>query len=40
MSRPPTRRSRHRTLLQPTFFMQNLMMTAPTVKEQGAVYFD
>ncbi len=28
------------TILQPTFFMQNTMMTAQTVKEQGAVYFD
>ena len=28
------------TILQPTFFMQNTMMFAPTVKEQGAVYFD
>jgi uncharacterized protein YbjT (DUF2867 family) len=28
------------TILQPTFFMQNTMMTAPTVKEQGAIYFD
>ena len=28
------------TLVQPTFFMQNLMMTVPTVNEQGMVYFD
>src|SRR5918996_2513498 len=28
------------TLLQPTFFMQNVMMTAPTVKEQGTIYWD
>ncbi len=28
------------TMLQPTFFMQNTMMTAQTVKAQGAVYFD
>jgi uncharacterized protein YbjT (DUF2867 family) len=28
------------TILKPTFFMQNLMMAAQTVKEQGAVYFD
>lgn len=28
------------TILQPTFFMQNTMMTAPTVKDQGAIYFD
>ena len=28
------------TILRPTFFMQNTMMTAPTVKEQGAIYFD
>ncbi len=28
------------TILQPTFFMQNTMMTAQTVKEQGAIYFD
>ena len=28
------------TILQPTFFMQNLMMTAPTVKEQGKIYWD
>ncbi len=28
------------TLVQPTFFMQNLMMTIPTVNEQGMVYFD
>jgi uncharacterized protein YbjT (DUF2867 family) len=28
------------TMLQPTFFMQNTMMTAPTVKEQGAIYYD
>ena len=28
------------TILQPTFFMQNTMMTAQTVKEQGKIYFD
>ena len=28
------------TILKPTFFMQNLMMAASTVQEQGAVYFD
>jgi len=28
------------TILKPTFFMQNMMMLASTVKEQGAVYFD
>lgn len=28
------------TILQPTFFMQNTMMAAQTVKEQSAVYFD
>ena len=28
------------TVLQPTYFMQNTMMTAPTVKEQGAIYYD
>lgn len=28
------------TILQPTFFMQNTMMTAQTVKEQSAIYFD
>lgn len=28
------------TILQPTFFMQNTMMTAQTVKEQGTIYFD
>jgi uncharacterized protein YbjT (DUF2867 family) len=28
------------TILEPTFFMQNLMMAAETVREQGAVYFD
>ena len=28
------------TILKPTFFMQNVMMAASTVKEQGAVYFD
>ncbi|MGH7614387.1 MAG: NAD(P)H-binding protein [Gemmatimonadales bacterium] len=28
------------TILQPTFFMQNTMMTAQTVKEQAAIYFD
>ena len=28
------------TILQPTFFMQNTMMAAQTVKEQGAIYFD
>jgi uncharacterized protein YbjT (DUF2867 family) len=28
------------TILQPTWFMQNLMMAAQTVKEQGAIYWD
>jgi uncharacterized protein YbjT (DUF2867 family) len=28
------------TILQPTFFMQNTMMTAQTVKEQGSIYYD
>lgn len=28
------------TLLQPTFFMQNTMMAAQSVQEQGMVYFD
>lgn len=28
------------TILQPTFFMQNLMMAAQTVKEQGTIYYD
>lgn len=28
------------TILQPTFFMQNTMMAAQTVKERGAIYFD
>lgn len=28
------------TILQPTFFMQNTMMTAPTIKEQGKIYWD
>jgi uncharacterized protein YbjT (DUF2867 family) len=28
------------TILKPTFFMQNLMMAATSVQEQGAVYFD
>ena len=28
------------TILQPTFFMQNVMMAAGTVKEQGAIYWD
>ena len=28
------------TILQPTFFMQNTMMAAQTVKQQGAIYFD
>lgn len=28
------------TILKPTFFMQNMMMAAQTVKEHGAVYFD
>jgi uncharacterized protein YbjT (DUF2867 family) len=28
------------TILRPTFFMQNTMMAAPTVKEQGVVYYD
>jgi len=26
--------------LRPTFFMQNTMMTAPTVKDQGTIYYD
>ena len=28
------------TILKPTFFMQNVMMAASTVREQGAIYFD
>jgi len=28
------------TILEPTFFMQNVMMAASTVQGQGAVYFD
>jgi len=28
------------TILKPTFFMQNTMMTAQTVKEQGTIYYD
>jgi uncharacterized protein YbjT (DUF2867 family) len=28
------------TVLKPTFFMQNVLMAARTVREQGAVYFD
>jgi len=28
------------TILRPTFFMQNTMMTAPTVKEHGTIYYD
>ena len=28
------------TILKPTFFMQNVMMAAPTVREQGQIYFD
>ena len=28
------------TILRPTFFMQNTMMTAQTVKEQGVIYYD
>jgi uncharacterized protein YbjT (DUF2867 family) len=28
------------TILRPTFFMQNTMMTAPTVKDQGVIYYD
>jgi uncharacterized protein YbjT (DUF2867 family) len=28
------------TILKPTFFMQNALMAARTVEEQGAVYFD
>jgi uncharacterized protein YbjT (DUF2867 family) len=28
------------TILAPTFFMQNTMMAAPTVKEHGAIYYD
>jgi uncharacterized protein YbjT (DUF2867 family) len=28
------------TILKPTFFMQNVLMAAGTVTEQGAVYFD
>jgi len=28
------------TILQPTYFMQNTMMTAQTVKEQGVIYYD
>jgi uncharacterized protein YbjT (DUF2867 family) len=29
-----------RTILKPTFFMQNVTMAAPSVQEQGAVYWD
>ncbi len=28
------------TILQPTFFMQNVIVAAPTVKEQGTIYWD
>ena len=28
------------TILQPTFFMQNVMATASTVREQGTIYWD
>lgn len=28
------------TILQPTFFMQNTMMTAQTVRDEGKIYFD
>ena len=28
------------TILRPTFYMQNTMMAAQSVKEQGAIYFD
>lgn len=28
------------TILRPTFFMQNTMMTAPTVRDQGTIYYD
>ena len=28
------------TILKPTFFMQNVMMAAPTVREQRHIYFD
>lgn len=28
------------TILAPTFFMQNVLMAVPTVKEQGALYWD
>lgn len=28
------------TILRPTFFMQNTMMTAQTVKEQSTIYFE
>ncbi|MBM2822263.1 MAG: NAD(P)-dependent oxidoreductase [Thermoleophilia bacterium] len=28
------------TIIKPTFFMQNVMMAASSVKDQGAVYFD
>lgn len=28
------------TILKPTFFMQNVLMTAATVQEQGALYWD
>jgi hypothetical protein len=28
------------TILQPTFFMQNMMMAASTVREQGTVYWE
>ena len=28
------------TILKPTFFMQNVMMAAPTVRDHGHIYFD
>jgi uncharacterized protein YbjT (DUF2867 family) len=28
------------TILRPTFFMQNTMMAAPTIKDQGTIYYD
>jgi uncharacterized protein YbjT (DUF2867 family) len=28
------------TILKPTFFMQNVMMAAPTIREHGHIYFD
>jgi len=28
------------TIIKPTFFMQNVMMAAPTVRDQGHIYFD